>query len=238
MNTLLVSMTMCVGLLAAGIGHAQAPATAPAGSTAQCKDGSWYSGETKKGACRGHKGIQEWYGASGAAATSNAGTTPKKSRSSKKETAGETAMPAAAAPAGSTALCKDGSYFSGETKKGACRGHKGIQEWYGASAAPAAAATHSSSTPMTPPAAAPQAPTAPASAAMPHTAAPPMATTPTTHAAAPGGGAGQVWVNSGTKVYHCPNDRYYGKTKHGEYMSEADALAKGNHAARGKGCSQ
>lgn len=232
MRTLLVSMTMCLGLLAAGIGHAQAPATAPAGSTAQCKDGSWYSGETKKGACRGHKGIQEWYGASGTAASNS--ETPKKSRS-KKEAASETAAvaPATAAPAGATALCKDGSYFSGETRKGACRGHKGIKEWYGASAAPVAAATHSSM-PMTPPAATPQAPAAPAPTAMPHA----TAASSSMRAAAPGGGAGQVWVNSGTKVYHCPNDRYYGKTKQGEYMSEADALAKGNHAARGKSCSQ
>ena len=52
-----------------------------------------------------------------------------------------------------------------------------------------------------------------------------------------GGGPGMVWVNSASKVYHCPNDRWYGKTKAGEYMTEADAKAKGNHADHNKPCS-
>jgi len=53
-----------------------------------------------------------------------------------------------------------------------------------------------------------------------------------TSTAAPGGGNGQVWVNTDTKIYHYEGERWYGKTKHGKYMSEADAKNAGYRAAK------
>lgn len=58
-----------------------------------------------------------------------------------------------------------------------------------------------------------------------------------TNAPAPGGGPDKVWVNTPTRIYHCPSSTWYGKTKTGEYMSEADAKAKGNKPDHGKPCS-
>ena len=107
-----------------------------------------------------------------------------------------------------TATCKDGTAFTGTKRAGACRGHGGVQSW-GEATSPA----NTPSQPGTQPA-----PTASERA------------TP-----APGG-AGQVWVNTASKVYHCPGTRWYGKTKQGSYMSEAEARAQGARPDHGKAC--
>jgi hypothetical protein len=113
------------------------------------------------------------------------------------------------------ATCKDGSSFSGSSRRGACTGHGGVQTWGAGTPSPAA----------TPPLPAPSSPG--------------PAITPTRPSTAPAaqGGAGQVWVNRNSKVYHCAGDRYYGKTKQGEYMSEAGAKSRGYHPDHNKSCS-
>jgi hypothetical protein len=143
----------------------------------------------------------------------------------------------AGAPAGATGLCNDGSYWTGASKSGACRGHKGVKTWYaGGSSTPAAAAPTG---PAAPAAATPAAPAAPAAPAVPAVKTAPATKTKTMASTtpAPGGGPGMVWLNTSTKVYHCYGTKYYGTTKAGAYMSEADAKAKGAHADAGKPCS-
>ena len=45
-------------------------------------------------------------------------------------------------------------------------------------------------------------------------------------------GNGMVWVNTDSGIYHKEGTRYYGKTKHGKYMSEADAVKAGYRPAK------
>lgn len=134
----------------------------------------------------------------------------------------------AGAPAGATGLCKDGTYYTGGTKQGACRGHKGVKEWYGTSASSktATAPTGGTSEPATP--------TTPAST--PAQSAPATTSKAGTMAPAPGGGPDKVWLNTASNVYHCPGTRYYGTTKAGAYMTEDDAKAKGARPDHGKPC--
>ena len=43
---------------------------------------------------------------------------------------------------------------------------------------------------------------------------------------------GMVWVNLSTKVFHREGDRYYGNTKNGKFMTEADAVKAGYREAK------
>ena len=151
--------------------------------------------------------------------------------------------------------CKDGT-TSPHGGRGSCSGHGGIDKaataaaaggtasggstTSGGSSGGGASSSGSSGSSSTSAGSATPAAPAPAAPSSTHPAATQTATpkaSPVSQAAAPGGGPGMVWVNSASKVYHCPSDRWYGKTKAGEYMTESDAKAKGNHADHNKPCS-
>ena len=151
----------------------------------------------------------------------------------------------AQAPAGATGQCNDGSYSTAAKKTGACRGHQGVKSWFAdsskgtttpttaAPASPAATTSNAAPSPQTAPApASPATGTATAGKRM----------SPEQRAAAtpqaPGGGGGKVWVNTESKVYHCEGTTFYGKTKAGQYMTEADAKAAGARPDRNKPCSK
>jgi hypothetical protein len=198
---------------------AETPAAAGGVATGLCKDGTEYIGASKKGACRGHKGVKEWYADKQAPAV-------KEDASAKADTpkaAKEDSTPAASASAAATGLCKDGTEYTGASKRGACRGHKGVKEWYADKQAPAAKDEKTTAAPASAPAEEEtEAPAPPAKAAAP----------------APAARSGKVWVNTRSKIYHCEGTKYYGNTKEGEYMSEPDAQAKGFVANRKKVCNQ
>jgi hypothetical protein len=226
MKTAIQLMAVASVLFAAQVVAAQAPA----GSTGQCKDGTYSTAASKQGACRGHQGVKEWYAAAPAAAPAPAAAAPK--------SAAAAAPAAGPKPANATGLCNDGTYATSTSKSAGCRGHQGVKEWYAADAPAAAPAAAAAPAPKT--AAAPMPAPAPAASA-----AAPAATTkasPSSKAAsmtqAAGGGPGLVWVNSDSNVYHCYGTTYYGKTKQGSYMSEGDAKTKGAHADHGHACSK
>lgn len=90
-------------------------------------------------------------------------------------------------------------------------------------AAPALLAQATPAKPAAAPAAAPAATTKPA---------PPAAVAmPTAQDIATAKTQGMVWVNTSTKVFH-KDGAYYGKTKHGKFMTEADATKAGYKAAK------
>jgi hypothetical protein len=89
------------------------------------------------------------------------------------------------------------------------------------------------STAATPNSAAAAKPT-PAASASPSTTLTPaaQASATTKPQAPPANAAGVVWINTDTGVYHKLGTRWYGKTKHGKYMLEADAIKAGYKPAK------
>jgi len=262
MRYLALPVAVIAGLLLS-IGASQAQGTGTV--TATCKDGTSFTGAKRSGACRGHGGVQSWGTAAESGGLANPAVEPASSSASTKSPAqaqstvsatckdgtsftgakrsgacrghgrvqswgaaaessglvnpaiepasspASTKSPAQAQSTGTvTATCKDGTSFTGAKRSGACRGHGGVQSW----------------------GAAPEATTVPVNAPAEPVSAPPASR----RAAAPPAGSGQVWVNTDSRVYHCPGTRWYGKTKQGAYMSEAQAQAQGAKPDHGKAC--
>jgi endonuclease G len=76
--------------------------------------------------------------------------------------------------------------------------------------------------------------TAPAVSGVPAVPTAPTASGSGAGTTAPAGQVSQVWVNTRSGVYWRPGTQYYGKTKQGKYLSEADAIKAGYRAAGGQ----
>ncbi len=46
----------------------------------------------------------------------------------------------------------------------------------------------------------------------------------------------RVWLNTSSRVYHCPGSDWYGRTARGEYLSEAEARKRGGRPSGGRPC--
>ena|SRR2546428_13980568 len=124
--------------------------TKPANATAQCKDGTYSTAKTRRGACSGHGGVATWF-ADDSKSTKSAAKETKADAKSAGKTTKETGKTAARAtkegasatkdatrtvskpsdaPADATAKCKDGTYSHAKQHRGACSGHGGVAEWY------------------------------------------------------------------------------------------------------------
>jgi hypothetical protein len=105
-----------LGLGAADAGTAQTPAPSQRYPTAHCSDGTYYYGKSRSKACAHHRGVAEWLA-------------PPPGRSPPRHSRTASRRPAARAPAGATARCKDGTYSFIRRRAAACAHHGGIARW-------------------------------------------------------------------------------------------------------------
>ena len=220
MKTFLLLTTIAVGQAA----FAQTASLDQTKPTGICKDGSFTTTTARDGACHGHKGIKTWYGISAPSrpvptpASSPSLPVPSVTTSTSQSLPVPTVTPATSA----TTLPAPNPVSSIPSRPAATLG-----------------TTATSSLPApTPVTTTPSAPipqpgqiTVKSGGIAAERAR--MASMP----AAEGGGPGMVWVNNSSRVYHCPGSDFYGKTKNGAYMTEADALKTGAHPNRNKPCS-
>src|SRR5438270_1641850 len=102
MRRLLLASFVAAGLgLVAPTFVADVSAQAPKDATAQCKDGTYSTAKTKRGACSGHGGIATWL--SGPADSGSKAAAPKPTKS--LGTAGTSNRAPASAPRDATGQC-------------------------------------------------------------------------------------------------------------------------------------
>jgi uncharacterized protein with FMN-binding domain len=104
---------------------AEKPETAPPkGATAQCKDGTYSTAQTRQGACSRHGGVATWL----AKTTEETKPAEKGAKPATKEEPKATETPAGAPP-NATAQCKDGTYSFSAHRSGTCSHHGGVKTW-------------------------------------------------------------------------------------------------------------
>ena len=208
------------------LAHGAFAQTAPADQTKPtgiCKDGSFTTTVARDGACHGHKGIKTWYGIS---SPSQPVPTPANSPS--------LPVPAVTTSTSQTLPAPTIVPASPTTTLPAPTPTSSVLSRPAATLGTAATSSLPAPTPVTTTSSAPipqpgQITVKPGGIAAERAR---MASMPP----AEGGGPGMVWVNNASKVYHCPGSDFYGKTKNGTYMTEAEAKASGAHPNRNKPC--
>jgi hypothetical protein len=115
-GSLAITVPMFVQPVAAQVAKAK-----PKGATAQCKDGTFSTAASRRGACSGHGGVATWF----------ADKSEPNRTAEKTETKAPQQTTKNAAPTDATAQCKDGTYSKAKSQRGACSGHGGVRTWLG-----------------------------------------------------------------------------------------------------------